>query len=74
VVKLNKHWRAFKQTLIGYITGATNEYDNVYDGVSNGVNAFIDFYSINNKILSSREEPCRLMIMIKCHWVIKRLL
>jgi hypothetical protein len=24
---------AFKQTLIGYITGATNEYDNVY-GVS----------------------------------------
>jgi hypothetical protein len=37
----------FQQTLIGYITGATNEYDNVYDGVSFNGNAFIDFYSIN---------------------------
>jgi hypothetical protein len=65
---------AFKQTLIGYITGATNEYDNVYDGVSFNGNAFIDFIvQVRMKILSSREEPCRL-IMMKCHWVIKRLL
>ncbi|PKH66906.1 hypothetical protein CXF59_13395 [Flavobacterium sp. ALD4] len=39
---------AFKQTLIGYIKGATNEYDNVYDGVSFNGNAYIDFYSVQN--------------------------
>jgi len=38
---------AFKQTLVGYITGATNGYDNGYDGVSFDGNAFIDFYSVN---------------------------
>jgi hypothetical protein len=31
VVNLTNTQGAFKQTLIGYITGATNEYDNVYD-------------------------------------------
>jgi hypothetical protein len=55
--------------LIGYITGATNEYDTVLtESASNG-NAFIDFYKVRIKILSSREESCRL-IMMKCHWVI----
>ncbi|MBF4473535.1 T9SS sorting signal type C domain-containing protein [Flavobacterium sp. HJJ] len=39
---------AFKQLLIGYITGATNDFDNLYDGVSRNGNAFIDFFSINN--------------------------
>lgn len=39
---------AFKQTLVGYITGATNDYDRGYDGVSYNANKFIDFYSINN--------------------------
>ncbi|WP_369752740.1 T9SS sorting signal type C domain-containing protein [Flavobacterium sp. WC2409] len=39
---------AFKQTLVGYITEATNDYDNGYDGESYDGNEFIDFYSINN--------------------------
>jgi hypothetical protein len=38
---------AFKQTLIGYITGATNAYESAYDGNSFNGNAFVDFYSIN---------------------------
>lgn len=39
---------AFKQTLVGYVTGATNDYDNGYDGESFDGNDFIDFYSINH--------------------------
>lgn len=38
---------AFKQTLLGYITGATNEYDNAFDGESFDGQEFIDFYSVN---------------------------
>ncbi|WP_281866902.1 T9SS sorting signal type C domain-containing protein [Flavobacterium sp. GSB-24] len=38
---------AFKQLLIGYITGATNLWDNNYDAVSMDANPYIDFYSIN---------------------------
>ncbi|WP_396186774.1 T9SS sorting signal type C domain-containing protein [Flavobacterium sp.] len=38
---------AFKQTLIGYITDATNEYDSRFDGESFDGNNFVDFYSIN---------------------------
>jgi hypothetical protein len=38
---------AFKQTLVGYITGATNTWDNLYDGESFDGNDFLDFYSIN---------------------------
>ena len=37
---------AFKQTLVGYITNATNEYENSFDGESFDGNKFIDFYSI----------------------------
>jgi len=37
---------AFKQTLIGYIEGATNAYDKVFDGLTYDGNSFIDFYSI----------------------------
>ncbi|MDR6845226.1 T9SS sorting signal type C domain-containing protein [Flavobacterium granuli] len=37
----------FKQLLVGYITGATNEMDNLYDAVSFDGNAYADFYSIN---------------------------
>ncbi|MBW4361109.1 PA14 domain-containing protein [Flavobacterium taihuense] len=40
---------AFKQLLVGYIDGATNEYDNLYDGVSFSGNSYVDFYSINNE-------------------------
>ena len=37
----------FKQMLIGYITGATNDFDSAFDGESMNGNSFIDFYSIN---------------------------
>lgn len=39
---------AFKQTLIGYVNGATNDYDRGFDGMSYDGNQFVDFYSINN--------------------------
>lgn len=38
---------AFKQTLIGYATAATDEYESVYDGLSFDGNDYLDFYSIN---------------------------
>ena len=41
---------AFKQTLLGYITGATNKYDRGYDGVSYDGNSYVDFYSINEDV------------------------
>ncbi|MDD2673678.1 MAG: T9SS sorting signal type C domain-containing protein [Flavobacterium sp.] len=37
---------AFKQLLVGYVTGATNEYDTSYDGFSFSLNEYINFYSI----------------------------
>lgn len=44
---------AFKQTLVGYITGATNDYDSRFDGESFDGNQFVDFYSVNqNKNLT----------------------
>jgi hypothetical protein len=39
---------AFKQLLVGYVTGATNDFDKLYDAVTRNGNAFIDFYSVNN--------------------------
>jgi len=39
---------AYKQLLIGYVAGATNEYDQKYDGPSFNGNKFLDFYSLNN--------------------------
>ncbi|HSD08143.1 T9SS sorting signal type C domain-containing protein [Flavobacterium sp.] len=51
---------AFKQLLVGYITDATNEYDNLYDGVSYNGNSFVDFYSINeakNLTIQGRKLP-----------------
>ena len=38
---------AFKQTLIGYVTDATNEYDSRFDGESFDGNEYVDFYSVN---------------------------
>ncbi|MGL2992752.1 T9SS sorting signal type C domain-containing protein [Flavobacterium sp. TSSA_36] len=38
---------AFKQLLIGYIEGATNDWDSLYDGPSFDGQPFVDFYSIN---------------------------
>jgi len=40
---------AFKQLLLGYISGATNDFDNLYDGPSFDGQTFVDFYSINQK-------------------------
>jgi hypothetical protein len=40
---------AFKQTLIGYVTNATNGLDKAFDGQSFDGNEFIDFYSINDE-------------------------
>jgi hypothetical protein len=39
---------AFKQLLIGYVEGATNSWDNNYDGLTMDGNKYLDFYSINN--------------------------
>jgi hypothetical protein len=39
---------AFKQTLIGYIEGATNTWDINYDATTMNGNSFIDLYSIND--------------------------
>jgi hypothetical protein len=38
---------AFKQMLVGYVSNATNEYDNAFDGESFDGNQFVDFYSVN---------------------------
>lgn len=38
----------FKQLLVGYIQGATNAYENKYDGVSFDANPYLDFYSMIN--------------------------
>jgi trimeric autotransporter adhesin len=51
---------AFKQLLIGYITGATNGYDSDFDAISMNGNAFIDFYSVNlgsNLVIQGRALP-----------------
>jgi len=51
---------AFKQTLIGYITDATNEYDSRFDGESFDANEFVDFYSLNqdkNLVIQGRALP-----------------
>ncbi|MCF6130182.1 YDG domain-containing protein [Flavobacterium sp. AS60] len=38
---------AFKQTLVGYIEGATNEYEGLFDGENFNANQYVNFYSIN---------------------------
>lgn len=51
---------AFKQTLIGYVTKATNDYDSRFDGVSYDGNEFVDFYSVNqdkNLVIQGRALP-----------------
>ncbi|OCB75351.1 LamG-like jellyroll fold domain-containing protein [Flavobacterium crassostreae] len=41
---------AFKQILVGYVSGATNNYDNAYDGANFNANAFINFYSLQDDL------------------------
>jgi hypothetical protein len=51
---------AFKQTLIGYVTDATNEYDDRFDGESYDANEYVDFYSLNqdkNLVIQGRALP-----------------
>jgi hypothetical protein len=51
---------AFKQTLIGYLTDASNEYDSLFDGMSLDGNEFVDFYSVNqdkNLVIQGRALP-----------------
>ncbi|KAF2511978.1 T9SS type A sorting domain-containing protein, partial [Flavobacterium zhairuonense] len=38
---------AFKQLLVAYIEGATNNYERLYDGKTFDGNQYLDFYSIN---------------------------
>lgn len=44
----------FKQLLVGYIPGATNEWDSRFDGETLNGNSFVDFYSLgaSDKMLS----------------------
>ncbi|WP_337967747.1 T9SS sorting signal type C domain-containing protein [uncultured Flavobacterium sp.] len=46
-LNLTSNQGAFKQILVGYIEGATNEWDVNYDATANNGNTFVDFYSIN---------------------------
>lgn len=39
---------AFKQLLLGYMDGATNNIDDNYDAVTMNANSYLDFYSISN--------------------------
>jgi hypothetical protein len=39
---------AFKQTLVGYVEGASNNDESGYDGKTFDGNRYLDFYSINN--------------------------
>jgi flavodoxin len=51
---------AFKQALIGYVSGASNDLDMQYDGESFDANEYVDFYSIlNNKnlVIQGRAVP-----------------
>ena len=67
VIEQNRVWLnlfnnegAFKQALVGYVTGATNNFDNGYDGETYDANEFVDFYSVNqekNLVIQGRALP-----------------
>ncbi|WP_051951712.1 T9SS sorting signal type C domain-containing protein [Flavobacterium sp. ASV13] len=40
---------AFKQLMVGYIQGASNDFEKKYDGVTFDGNKYLDFYSVNNE-------------------------
>jgi hypothetical protein len=59
-LNLSNDQGAFKQTLVGYITGGTNEFDSRFDGTSFDGNEFVDFYSVNedmNLVIQGRALP-----------------
>jgi hypothetical protein len=45
-LNLSNNQGVFKQTLVGYITGATDDYDSMFDGESANGNDYVDFYSV----------------------------
>ena len=50
----------YKQALIGYVSGATNDIDGQYDGESFDANEYVDFYSIvntKNLVIQGRAVP-----------------
>ncbi|MDI5897922.1 T9SS sorting signal type C domain-containing protein [Flavobacterium yafengii] len=51
---------AFKQILLGYATGATDDFDSSFDGESFNGNEYLDFYSIiqdKNLVIQGRALP-----------------
>ncbi|WP_035668814.1 T9SS sorting signal type C domain-containing protein [Flavobacterium sp. 83] len=59
-LNLSNSQGAFKQTLIGYIEGATNDFDIGFDGESFDANEYIDFYSVNqnqNLVIQAKGLP-----------------
>ena len=58
---------AFKQLLVGYASGATNEYDGPFDGETFDGNEFVDFYSVSqdrNLVIQGRALPFDAMDVI----------
>nr|WP_294932847.1 LamG-like jellyroll fold domain-containing protein [uncultured Flavobacterium sp.] len=59
-LELSNDGGAYKQTLIGYINGATDNYEDQFDGISFDGHPYIDFYSINddkNLVIQGRALP-----------------
>jgi hypothetical protein len=59
-LNLSNEEGAFKQTLLGYVTGATNDNEGRFDGESYDGNEYIDFYSVNqdkNLVIQGRALP-----------------
>lgn len=59
-LNLSNEEGAFKQTLLGYVTGATNNNEGLFDGESYDGNEFVDFYSVNqdkNLVIQGRALP-----------------
>ncbi|RTY88114.1 T9SS sorting signal type C domain-containing protein [Flavobacterium sp. RSP15] len=59
-LNLSNNEGAFKQILIGYATGATNDFDRSFDGESLDENKYLDFYSRSqdkNLVIQGRALP-----------------
>lgn len=64
----------FKQVLIGYASGATNDFDSSFDGESFDGNDYLDFYSINqnkNLVIQGRSLPFNETDEIKLGYKVK---
>jgi uncharacterized delta-60 repeat protein len=73
-VNLTNAEGAFKQVLIGYASGATNDFDNSFDGESFDGNEYLDFYSINqnkNLVIQGRSLPFNETDEIKLGYKVK---